>query len=97
MNVVEGMGRTVPWVGPVVTRSLSENLERLPLAPGERRASMPNMFRIHMLPTAHSDCSMTEYGSIFDVYRILIDGGVGAPSNVLRAELQAFPEKQRIC
>jgi len=53
------------------------------------------MFRIHMLPAAHGDCFVVEYGTGSDTHRMLIDGGVARTYDVLRAELAAIPEKQR--
>lgn len=53
------------------------------------------MFRIQMLPAAHGDCLIVEYGLGNDVHRMVIDGGVARTYDVLRAELEAIPEKQR--
>jgi len=56
---------------------------------------MRAMFQIHMLPAAHGDCLLVEYGSNHDVHRMLIDGGVSSTYNTLRAKLLSIPEKQR--
>lgn len=48
-----------------------------------------------MLPAAHGDCLLVEYGTTNDVHRMLIDGGVARTYNVLRSELERVPEKQR--
>ncbi|HRI66839.1 MAG TPA: hypothetical protein PK156_21480 [Polyangium sp.] len=54
------------------------------------------MLRIHMLPAAHGDCLLVEYGKANELYLILIDGGVYRTYNdVLRAKLVAMPETER--
>jgi hypothetical protein len=73
MSIVVVMEDNVPWVGPVVMGSLSESLDHLRLAGDERRATMPTMFRIRVLPAGHGDCLLVEYGSENDVHRDLID------------------------
>lgn len=65
------------------------------MATAERHATMPIMFKIHMLPAAHGDCLLVEYGTSNGVYRVVIDGGVVHTYETLRAQLEAIPEKQR--
>lgn len=49
-----------------------------------------------MLPAAHGDCLLVEYGKANELYLILIDGGVYRTYNdVLRAKLVAMPETER--
>jgi beta-lactamase superfamily II metal-dependent hydrolase len=54
------------------------------------------MFTIHMLPAAHGDCLLIEYGSKSHVHRLLIDGGVAPTYNTLRERLLAIPDEERL-
>lgn len=48
--------------------------------------------RIHLLPAAHGDCLLIEYGAH---HRFLIDGGVARTYDTLRAQIGSIPEAER--
>jgi hypothetical protein len=52
-------------------------------------------FRAHVLPAAHGDCILIEYGEAEPFNRVLIDGGTPPVWRTLKSSLEAIPEAQR--
>src|SRR6266516_575376 len=52
-------------------------------------------FRIRLLPAAHGDCIIIEYGSNKQINRVIIDGGTPPVWKTLENVLQAIPQAAR--
>ena len=54
-----------------------------------------SIFRIHLLPAAHGDCILIEYGPADSLKRVLIDGGTPPVWKTLQKMLEAVPASER--
>lgn len=53
------------------------------------------MFRVEMLPAAHGDGLLIEYGSATAPHRVLVDGGTEPAYKALKARFEQLPPAQR--